>query len=66
MSELDVMKAMLNRIGTGYGLRDDHNPDGTAVLIETGPDESDFYVTQFWFDSEGVLQEVMGGKGEVF
>ncbi len=65
VTELRQFVAMLSRAGVGHGLRHDHNPPGTAVQVETGESESDFMVTEFAFDGEGKLTEVVSYPGEV-
>lgn len=64
MTELKAFIAMLDRSGTGYGLRNDSNPAGTAVMVETGPSEQDFTITEFQFDAAGNLTEVESYPGE--
>lgn len=61
-SELATFLAMLSRAGIGHGVRDDHNPPGTAVQVES---ETKFTVTEFAFDSNGRLTEVVSYPGEV-
>lgn len=65
MTELRLFLGMLDNTGTGYGTRHDSNPDETAVLLETGEDESDFYITTFHFNKDGTLNRVTGVKGEI-
>ena len=35
MTELQQFVAMLERAGIGHGTRDDHNPPGTSVQVES-------------------------------
>jgi hypothetical protein len=65
MTELQQLRAMLERAGTGHGLRYNYNPSGTSVLVETDEDENGFQLTEFCFGADGVLQSVTSYPGEV-
>jgi len=65
MSELRQFLSMLDRAGIGYGTRHDYNPDGTAVMVESGESEEDFQITEFGFNSDGQLETVICYQGEV-
>lgn len=66
MTELQAFVAMLERSGAGRGLRTDHNPAGTAVLVEC-PDSDNvnrWVVCEFAFDGDGKLVAVESYAGE--
>lgn len=66
MTEYQQFKAMLERSGVGHGLRHDHNPPETAVMVEC--DDSDdarqWTVCEFVFDDSGRLKTAVSYKGE--
>lgn len=65
MTELQQFVAMLDGAGVGYGTREDYDPPGTAVQVETGESDEDFTITEFAFDGDGKLIEVTSCPGEV-
>jgi hypothetical protein len=54
VNELKAFLAMLERAGIGHGTREDHNPEGTAVQVET-----DNQTTDWFFDADGKLIDVL-------
>lgn len=62
MTELQQFKAMLERAWIGHGLR--HDSGGTTVLVESGENEIEFMITEFFFDVEGKLEKVQCYPGE--
>lgn len=56
MSELQQFIAMLNKAGIGHGKRIDYNPNGTGVQVEC---ENTTTITDWWFDADGNLKEVV-------
>lgn len=68
MSEQQAFLAMLTRAGIGHGTRVDYNPPGLAVQVEHEDDEGSkhgFRVTEWAFDAEGKLTEVVIHEGEI-
>ena len=69
MTELQAFVAMLVRAGIGHGTRTDHNPRGTAVIVEAECQAdfvvADFMVTEFSFDADGKLKAVECYPGDV-
>lgn len=63
MTEFQQFKAMLERAQIGHGLRHDYNPPGESVLVEAG-DEREFTITEFGFNEDGKLVEVVCYPGE--
>lgn len=57
-TEQEAFTQMLNRSGAGYGLRNDHNPDGTAVQVESETADEAPMCAEFWFDAAGMLKTV--------
>lgn len=53
LTELQHFISMLGHSGIGYGTRHDHNPEGTAVLVEHENDEP--RNSEWWFDADGSL-----------
>jgi hypothetical protein len=63
-SELIAFVAMLERAGIGHGMRADYDPPGTAVMVETGDGEGEFTITEFGFDGDGKLTDVVSYPGD--
>lgn len=66
MSEFQRLKAMLERAQIGHGLRYDHNPPGETVQVESERNDGGFYITEFAFDADGNLKEVVCYPGEEY
>lgn len=66
MNEMQQLLAMLTRAGIGHGRRDDYNPEGESVQVES--DEADehgkWWITEFGFDADGNLKEVVTYQGQ--
>lgn len=63
MTELQAFVAMLARAGVGHGTRVDHNPAGTAVLVEHD-DDGRFMLTDWKFDGAGRLLDIQLYEGD--
>jgi hypothetical protein len=57
---------MLERAQIGHGLRYDHNPPGETVQVESERNDGGFYITEFAFDADGNLKEVVCYPGEEY
>lgn len=66
MTEKQVFLKMLDRIGAGYGTRDDVDPPGTSVQVEhpVEDSETEFYVSEWTFNDNGELVNLHHYKGE--